>query len=371
MHLILLSPFHTQYNYRENDIMRKYFLACPILTMIMITQIVEGGDNDYRFLYESGHYSGTIAHITPLLESDPDNHILWYYLARSHQNLMQYDEAVRAFYNVLEMDSTYLPVYFHLGRIYTETGTFDTAIELLEKAHSLDRENATILYFLAGVYNRDERYDDALDALDRGLQLEPDGRRFLRRYADLTFRLNKFEESAQTYRTLIELGDSSAVVFRNCGISLYFLEDNPNALRCLSTAYYLDQTDPNTVLYFGLVHRAIGNIRFAIGVLNDAVALLSKGMLSDALIHLGGAYEATRDISDAVKKYRLVLDLNADRPEAYYYLASVFDKHYADRNVPKEYYQTFIQKAGDKYPDLVRHARQRVLILREELFFDR
>jgi len=351
--------------------MRKYFLACTILTMIIITQIVEGGDNEYRFLYESGHYSGTIAHITPLLESDPENHFLWYYLARSRQHLMQYDEAVRAFYNVLEIDSTYLPVYFHLGRIYTETGEFDTAIELLEQAHSFDRENTTILYFLAGVYSRDERYDEALDALNRGLQLDPDDRRFLRRYADLTFRLNKFEESAQAYRFLIELGDSSAVVFRNCGISLYFLEDNPNALRCLSTAYYLDDTDPNTVLYFGLVHRAIGNIRFAIGLLNDTVALLSKGMLSDALIHLAGAYEATRDIPDAVKKYRLVLDLNADRPEAYYYLASVFDKHYADRNVPKEYYKKFLDLAGGKYPELETHAKQRVDSIREELFFNR
>lgn len=351
--------------------MGKSILVCAILFTVIIPRDADGIENNYRFLYESGNYAKAISHITPLLESDPENHFLWYYLGRSHQHLMQYDEAVRAFYNVLEIDSTYLPVYFHLGRIYTETGEFDTAIELLEQAHSFDRENTTILYFLAGVYSRDERYDEALDALNLGLQLDPDDRRFLRRYADLTFRLNKFEESAQTYRTLIELGDSSAVVFRNCGISLYFLEDNPNALRCLSTAYYLDDTDPNTVLYFGLVHRAIGNIRFAIGLLNDAVALLSKGMLSDALIHLAGAYEATRDIPDAVKKYRLVLDLNADRPEAYYYLASVFDKHYADRNVPKEYYQTFLEKAGDNYPDLVRHALQRVLILREELFFDR
>lgn len=358
-------------NFSELDAMRSTILFRVMPLLLVITVYAGGNNNDYRFLYESGNYAETISAITPMLETKPDDHLLWYYVGRSHQHLLQYDEAITAFHNVLDIDSTYIPVYFQLGRIYTETGKFEKAVNLLTYVHSLDKENTSILYVLAGVYNRNEQYDEALGSLERGLKIDPEDRRFLRRYADLTFRINRFEDAARSYRRLIELGDSSMIVFRNCGISHYFLDDNYTALPYLTTAYRTDASDPNTVLYYGLVNRDIGNIGYSIGILDDAIHLLSRGILSDALMHLGKSYELIQNISDAVKKYRLVLELNKERPETYYYLASVFDGHYEDRTVPKAYYRTFLEHAGGKFPELEEHAQKRIETLREELFFNR
>ena len=351
--------------------MSKSILLIAVLLIFVKIHYLLGDDNDFRYLYESGNYAEVISAISPLLESNPDDHLLWYYLGRSHQHLLQYDEARTAFHNVLDIDSLYLPVYFHLGRIYIETGDIGMAIELLNRAYSIDTENTTILYVLAGVYSRNEQYDEALDALHRGLQLDSHDRRFLRRHAGLTFRMNRFEDAVRSYRTLIELGDSSAVVFRNCGISYYFLDEEYKAFYYLRTAYFLDETEPNTLLYYGIVNRTLGNVGYSIDILTDAVEILSKGIFSDALIHLARSFEMRQEISDAVKKYRLLLDLNNDRPEVYYYLASVFDEHYADRETPKEYYKKFLDQAGGKYPDLETHAKQRVDSIKEELFFNR
>jgi serine/threonine-protein kinase len=64
----------------------------------------------------------------------------------------RYDEAIRAYSRILEMDPSWYKPYTSMGRAYLQKGQYDKAIELLEKGRSLVGDMPYILGALGQAY---------------------------------------------------------------------------------------------------------------------------------------------------------------------------------------------------------------------------
>ena len=77
----------------------------------------------------------------------------------------------------------------------------------------------------------------------------------------------------------------------------------------------------------------------------------------------------TVEFVEAIQSYREALDYQPSKKILSFYLASVYDQYYADREVPLLYYQKFLRDNKDADIKLIEYAESRIKVLKQELHF--
>jgi Flp pilus assembly protein TadD len=91
--------------------------------------------------------------------------------------------------------------------------------------------------------------------------------------ADNQFALGQFEQAAQGYSQLLEMGSVDAEIYNNLGITLHYLGRSSEALAVLDRGIAIDPNYQRIWLTKGFVSSQIGSIEQARSALSHAAAL--------------------------------------------------------------------------------------------------
>jgi tetratricopeptide (TPR) repeat protein len=95
--------------------------------------------------------------------------------------------------------------YLFRGTLYEMSKNFDAAIRVYQQAVALDTSYAIAIMSLGYAYSSQGEHEKALSYMDRYIRMAPDAADPRASYADLLFRIGRYDEALQQYRKSLEL----------------------------------------------------------------------------------------------------------------------------------------------------------------------
>ena len=130
-----------------------------------------------------------------------------FFEALKQKGIENYEKAITALENCLELDSEKAVVYFELGKNYRELEKFDRAIENLKKAQDLAPRETAILVYMFQTYGMTEDFDGAISTVKKLIPLDEGYREDL---ANLYFLNEDYEKALELLDELDrDLGSSN------------------------------------------------------------------------------------------------------------------------------------------------------------------
>jgi TolB-like protein/tetratricopeptide (TPR) repeat protein len=102
-------------------------------------------------LSESGRHEEAIAFMRKSTELEPLSVHYQYCLAGTYRWARRYDEALREYEKVKELDSTFYPAYAQMAHVYFARGEFDRAIQMMETCVRREKDPARLMLLRAKV----------------------------------------------------------------------------------------------------------------------------------------------------------------------------------------------------------------------------
>jgi tetratricopeptide (TPR) repeat protein len=109
------------------------------------------------------------------LSLDDKQKDLYFQLGVVYEKQQRFDEAVRTFRKVLQLDPKHAESYNYIGYMYAEKGiNLPEAVDLIQKALAIEPENGYFIDSLGWAYYQQGRYPEALRELQRAVNLAKD-----------------------------------------------------------------------------------------------------------------------------------------------------------------------------------------------------
>ena len=211
----------------------------------------------------------------------------WRADGNAHYDAQRWDDAARAFENVLALDPSCVESWYRLGNVYEEQGHELSAMECFEKATALD-PNCAKAWNNLGV-SRQKLGQEAL--------------------------------AAEAYRRAIDKAPSLLQAVLNLAHITLRLGDDEGAVRLLEQATSLDRSNANTWDTLARVHLKLGRTAAANEAYRTAMELLSPRVLpyiKEAELALARA-----DYTTAEASMRAALEYLPDHPALRHMVAAV------------------------------------------------
>ncbi|MDX1385273.1 MAG: tetratricopeptide repeat protein, partial [Thermoanaerobaculia bacterium] len=126
---------------------------------------------------------------------------LHFSLGMALERTSRYDEADRAFREVLAIDPDDSRTLNYLGYMWAEQGKkLDEALELIERAVALEPDTGAYVDSLGWVYYQLGRYDEARQQLERAAELLPEDATILEHLGDVYVQLELPDKARELYQ---------------------------------------------------------------------------------------------------------------------------------------------------------------------------
>jgi len=128
--------------------------------------------------YNGGQYEEAIKAFQVVLDVDPEQPSVWANVGACYTKLEQYDKAIAAYEESIKLEPENASHYQSIGSAYAGSGDAEKAREHYEKAASLSTElspaDAAVNYYNMGVtYINGGQSQEAADALKKAVELDP------------------------------------------------------------------------------------------------------------------------------------------------------------------------------------------------------
>jgi tetratricopeptide (TPR) repeat protein len=299
----------------------------------------------------------------------PDNIIALGRLGKILIENKQYLQASDVYLKLVKLKTDNSYFFEQLGKCYLNLDKTDKAISNFEIAISMNPHSVNPYIHLSNTYIRKNQVDSALIMINNGLIFNPENKLLLRAKAERLFDKKIYGDAITIYKNLILSGDSTATIFRKTGMNYYHWGDIPVALDYLERSFNKDSTDAYTHFYLGLTYKKFGKYSVAIYWLNKAVTTFLPLIMPDVYMMLAYSYDKNRDYKNAIQVYKFLYNFYPNRKEALFYLASIYDRYYADPNVALEYYHKYLNEVSDPSKEFREYSEERIKILKEKKHF--
>ncbi len=134
-------------------------------------------------------------------------------VAGTHQEMGQYEEAIQAADESIQLDSTRVTPWLTKAFIYHRQEQWELAGRSYRAALIINPESALVLNNYAYMFAlQNSNLNEAMTMVDKAIEIEPENSAFLDTKAWLLFRQGKYHEALQQITVAIELGSESAEV---------------------------------------------------------------------------------------------------------------------------------------------------------------
>ena len=316
------------------------------------------------------------------LDVDTSNTGIKLELANAYMENDDFVKAEKLFNELFQKDSTNSYVCKQLAYCNFKLDNDEESIKLYTLAQELNDYDATIPIQLGNLLVRKEEYEKAFAVVKRGLNENGSNQHLNRLAAEILFKLKRYYAAQFQYESLISNGDVSAVHYQRLGFCYYIsaseLEQPSDSLRvdkitkaavAFANAVKLDESDALSWMYCGLSYKALDSLETSNRLLHLAIEKMIPDFIDDAYAHLGNNYELLGDYKDAIHSYRKASEYNPNNINITFQLAAIYDKYYADKKIPLQYYQRFVNEYEGEDEALVDYANTRIEALKEYLHF--
>jgi tetratricopeptide (TPR) repeat protein len=225
-------------NYRHlrqsylNNVFGKDHPGYPVIELASRTRTLNIGDNPAS---------------TPPETDNPD-WMRWNNVGIGYLDQLQYDDAMRAFEQVIRMRPDYKDGYINLGIVDIEWEKYAEARAPLEKALTLHPDDARALYYMALVERRQRHSEAEVADLEKVVAQYPQSRDARRELGISYYQQHRSEEAMQQFRALqaIDPDDLAAhynlaILYRRAGMKKQAAEE--------SALYTMKRIDPAAPTY--------------------------------------------------------------------------------------------------------------------------
>ncbi|MCB9258564.1 MAG: tetratricopeptide repeat protein [Ignavibacteriales bacterium] len=317
-----------------------------------------------------------------ILEIDSTNQISMINLGKILMDLDEYNQASELYKRLIISDSTNAYFLSQLGICELKKGNKEFAKKILTESLQLNINDTKTALILAKLFYNDEQYFDAVNLLQEAIKVNSKNKALNKMLADVFYKSKRYNEAILKYLYCNTIGDTSLSIYQKLGMSYYYLSFTSSyintetrdlklqeGVEALKLAVQKDSNDPISYLYLGLCYKELSEDESAIINLEETLNKIFPDYLSEVYYNLGSCYDKVENYSNAIKTYKESLSYNPSRKIIYFYLANLYDRYYADKNVAVLYYQKFVDEDIEADENLVGYSLNRINALSQEAEF--
>lgn len=200
--------------------MKQIRFSLPI-TMLFLTSVacgmtVNSADQHVSLAedaFADGRYSEAIAELEQALEGDLDQHepeYVYYLMGRSYDLLDEYDQAIAAYQQALEINPDYVDAWVGLGIVQRLSGDYEAARTAYQEALRLNPNIAEAHSSLGTLYVLEGKPEEAIVEFEEAIRLNP---KLDAAYANLALAYameGRFDDADEALARAITLGYANA-----------------------------------------------------------------------------------------------------------------------------------------------------------------
>jgi tetratricopeptide (TPR) repeat protein len=304
-------------------------------------------------------------------------------LANLYSIRKEYAKSLAIYKGLLEKDSLNYFYAKRAGKNFLDMNQLDSAIHYYEYAFDLNQRDVFLAHRLGNLHFRNQDLPTAIMRVSTGMLYDSNNLDLLklRGYLFLHFGRN---DLAIVDMKKAWLQDSLSV-FTNKYLGMSYHEEKQfdQARIALLQAFTLDSTDAETAFFLGSACRRSKYEEDAVGYFKKAIELRlpDPEKLKDIYIQLAELFKVLHRFDEAFEAYDMALEYDPADNTIYFKIAQVYDRNLNRKKTAIEYYEKFLSGGSTdqqlfnaekgKFTALERHARERINILKEDLFFEK
>jgi tetratricopeptide (TPR) repeat protein len=218
-------------------------------------------------------------------------------------------EAISAYDQVVQADSTYALGWQGRGLTQALAGQHREALDSFEKALELDKSLVTSWNGKGAALSNLQRHQSALEAFDKALLIAPDNAVAWNGKGVALSALGQLEEALNAFGLALHFDPRMALAWNNKGLVLRQMRRSSEALASFNQALTLD---PNVVAYWngkGLALYDMGRYREALQAFQEAAR--KHANYAPAWLGIGNVHYAQRNLKEALEAYERALRCDA------------------------------------------------------------
>ncbi len=230
----------------------------------------ETGKAIYNLVKIGYIYSGQEKELE-LLESNQQKIMEHYNLGLAFLLTEMYDEAMREFKHIVEMDKTNTTANFYIGLIYFRTGNYEEALKAFEEILKLGVNNVALFNNIALTLEKLENFERADEFYERGIKLNPENAKLLANYGILSYFQNLLSDAEEKLQMALKI--NSKLNYARFYLALVYLENGKinNAIN-----EFLEVTKKDPAIW--QVYYNIGHIYINLEKYESAEHMLKKAV---------------------------------------------------------------------------------------------
>jgi tetratricopeptide (TPR) repeat protein len=239
----------------------------------------------------------------------------WFYKAYDLYEQIEYEEAIAAYSNAIQLDLNHVDVYNNRGLAKYTLGRKEAAINDYDIAIQLD-PNYAIAYYNRGLAKYTlGRKEAAINDYDIAIQLDPNYAIAYINRGLAKSALGRKEAAIEDYDIAIQLAPHDANAYINRGLAKYALGRKEAAIEDYDIAIQLAPHDANAYINRGLAKYALGRKEAAIEDYDIAIQLAPHD--ANAYIGRGLAKSDLGRKESAIEDYDIAIQLDSHDAFAY------------------------------------------------------
>ncbi len=322
-------------------------------------------------LIASGRLSEANEILSKALTLDSTNSLILIPLGKVLMQKHNWAEAIKIYNRLIKIDSSNSYYYEQAGKCSSLLDDKDDAIVFYQIAHRLNPMNEQTVLELSQLYFSKSQLYSAMRIIDDGLAVYPSSSGMWSMRGKIYFGMKEYTDAIKSYKSSIQLGDSSLTNFKDIGICNYYSGDYDSSISYLNTAIKIKKDDPASFFYLGSSYKELKNYDAAIENLSTAKDLLKNDFTAEVYTQLGATYYSTKNYRKALSYYKDALREKPNKIELYFYLAVVYEHYYKDKSTAINYYQKFLADSSKTDKKLVSYAKERLNNLTEDNFMNK
>ncbi|MEJ7702043.1 MAG: tetratricopeptide repeat protein [Pyrinomonadaceae bacterium] len=265
-----------------------------------------------------------------VVELDPNNRDVHYFIALSHFNLNNFLLQGAAAAEAIKRNTQFIgESYYLLGDSLQKAKKPVEAIQAYEKALNVKADILEVYNNLAELYGSQNHFNKVIDTIKKGLHLFPDEGNL---YVSLSWYYNLNDQPAQAVvaaQNAVKLLPEQAAGHTNLCRAYNDLKDYQLAVSACGNALRINPSDGETSFYLGRAYDLLSKPDEATKYYKQAVSGLeeftrNKPSNPDGFYLLGNAFYADNQTEKAIEAYKKALELNPGFARAHYNLGYIY-----------------------------------------------
>jgi tetratricopeptide (TPR) repeat protein len=224
----------------------------------------------------------------------------------------KYDDAVRAYQEVVKKQPRNVAAYANLASAYAGAGKFKEELSALQKAVSLKSDDPTIRFNLGAAYERQKMEAEAIKEYERVLKINVDDADAVERLADLALKNKQFGQAIQYYEKLKTKHPRKASIYAGLGFAYGEQKKYRESAQNYENAIKYGAKDSNLYYNLGYAYEKMGMEKKAV-VQYEKMSPITK----DVLNIVAPYYLKEKNCSKAIRYYQRIVDLEPKNADSY------------------------------------------------------